>query len=142
MEYTQDQINVMTAEQLKAAILELQGQTTENAAVTPAQEVNVASTMTAPDAEQVDETKTPVQTDIEKIEAHIAVLKQDDEALYTDAIKSLEAKRDRLVAEAKADAQQAEAEVKTFWQQYGNGITKVAEFVLLGYIAGRLAGVL
>jgi hypothetical protein len=148
MTYTQEQINAMTAEQLKTAIVELQGQQ----AAAPAQEA-VIPIVTAQDTDQMTENKTAVQTDIEKIEARIADLKADSEELYADAIKALEDKRDALVAEAKAtveqvetnvknDVQEAETEVKTFWQKYGQAIAHGAEIILLGYIAGRLAGVL
>lgn len=61
MLYTNEQLAAMTAEQLKAAILELQGQPAENAAVTPAQESNEAPITIAQNDTKAGETTSPVQ---------------------------------------------------------------------------------
>lgn len=98
MAYTQEQINGMTLEQLRNVVLELQGQ---QAVI-----------------ESATDTSSAVQADIDKIEAKIASLKEDGEELYSDAISALEAKRDELVAKAKAEIQEVETEVNTFVEQF------------------------
>lgn len=112
-----------------------------------------ATADSTPVATQATETATPVQTDLQKTEAAITALKTAGEALFTDEIAALEAKRDALIAEVEAEIKAAETDVKeagakfitaeqTFAQKYGQAIAHVIEIALLAYIAGRLAGVI
>ena len=87
-------------------------------------------------------TETPVQTDIEKMEAAINSLKEASEDLFKDQITAIEVQ----IAEAKAKAQSEidkavdtvqEAE-RTFIEKYGNKIVQGVQILLLGYIVYRI----
>lgn len=82
------------------------------------------------------------QTDIEKLDAKIADLEADGDEVFADAIQILKDKRDALIAQAEADAKEAETEVttaaKTFKEKYGNDIMNAVEIVALAAIVYRL----
>ena len=143
--YTNEQLTAMTAEQLKAAILELQAQ----GAVAPIDNTSAASA--TPESAAVSE--TPVQTDIENMKTAIAQFEESGAKYFPDQLTAMKQKLVEMEAAAEVKVQEVETEVKgavdkavtaeqTFLQKYGQAIAHGAEIILLAYIAGRLAGVL
>lgn len=86
--------------------------------------------------------KTPVQTDIEKMEGAIKALKESGEDLFKDQIAALENKIAEEKAKAEAALKEAEETVQeveqSFVEKYGNKIVQGLQIVLLGYIVYKL----
>lgn len=110
------------------------------------QAAEVTPTTTATGAVQTPVTLTPVQTDIQNIEAQITALETAGAELFADEIASLKAKAEALKAKVEADVKAVETELvtieQTFFQKYGQAAAHIIEIVLLGFIAGRLLGVI
>lgn len=86
--------------------------------------------------------ETPVQTDIEKMEAAIKSLKEAGEDLFKDQITAVEVQIAEAKAKAQAEIDKAvdtvqEAE-RTFIEKYGNKIVQGVQLLLLGYIVYRI----
>ena len=84
----------------------------------------------------------PVQTDIEKMEAAINILKEASEDLFKDQITAIEVQIAETKAKAQAEIDKAvdtvqEAE-RTFIEKYGNKIVQGVQILLLGYIVYRI----
>ena len=111
----------------------------ENVQTTPATDLQQDQ---AVDTTQAVVTATTGQTDIEKLDAKIADLEADGAEVFADAIQILKDKRDALVAQAEADANEEETDVttaaKTFKEKYGNDIMNAVEIVALASIVYRL----
>lgn len=139
MAYTQEQLKAMNTDQLIAEVMALQGQqsTAQATDTTTTNETTVQAASTDATAQA-----TPVQTDIDKIEAKIASLKQDGEELYAVAIAALEAKRDALVAQAKAEINQAETEVKSFVNQFRDKYLPWVEGIAVLVVLLKVFGVI
>jgi hypothetical protein len=134
--YTNEQLNAMTVDQLRAAIIALQGQQAGSA---PAAIPTIA--------------ETPIQIDIENMKAAIAQFEAAGTKLFPDEFAAMKQKLANMETEAEAVAKTVETNVKTtagklttieqtFAQKYGQTIAHGIEIVLLAYIAGRLAGLL
>ena len=125
--YTQEQLNAMTPDQLKVAILEMQAQ---GAIVVTAEEQPVDQSI----------------SQLAKIRATLDTLKAQGAELFADEIASLEQKIITLETEAKAEVEQIGAELvaveQTFVQKYGQAIAHGIEIILLVVIAGKLLGVM
>lgn len=119
--YTQDQINAMTADQLKAVILELQAAGAVIVTDTTQQGATAADNGTTP----VD----AVQTDIEKIEAEIDRLTETGEDLFSEEIANLKTKLAKAKAEIEATGKVVEDDVTVFMtklEPYRRWITTAA----------------
>lgn len=94
---------------------------------------------------QATKTVTPIQTDLQKIEAAITDLKAAGEALFTDEIAALETKAVDLKAKAEAEIKAGEVKVKTieddsktFIQKYSQVAAHIIEIALLSVIAAKI----
>jgi vacuolar-type H+-ATPase subunit H len=112
-------------------------QTTEQ--TTPATDIQQDQ---AVDTENTTIEITKLQADILNLNAKITDLEADGDEVFADAIQILKDKRDALIAQAEADAKEAETEVttaaKTFKEKYGNDIMNAVEIVALAAIVYRL----
>ncbi|MBU2701704.1 ribosomal protein L7/L12 [Sporomusaceae bacterium BoRhaA] len=158
--YTQTEIEGMTQDQLKAALIEAQASKTDvtGIAVDDTDNTEQTANMTAMATSQATATDTQQTaapatepTPLEKLTAKIDDLEADGTGLYDAAISVLKQQRDTMIADAKAVVDEAESsvktgvqgtetEVKSFWQQYGNGIAQGAKVFLLAYIATVITG--
>ena len=88
------------------------------------------------------ESETPVQTDIEKMEAAIKALKESGEDLFKDQIAALETKLAEEKAKVEAAVSEAGEEIKeaeqTFVEKYGNKIVQGFQLIMLGYIVYKI----
>lgn len=88
------------------------------------------------------EGETPVQTDIEKMEAAIKALKESGEDLFKDQIAALETKLAEEKAKVQAAVSEAGEEIKeaeqTFVEKYGNKIVQGFQLIMLGYIVYKI----
>ena len=87
-------------------------------------------------------TETPVQTDIEKMQAAINSLKEASEDLFKDQITAIEVQIAETKAKAQAEIDKAVQTVqeteRTFIEKYGNKIIQGVQILLLGYIVYRI----
>jgi hypothetical protein len=102
MMYTQEQLTAMTADQLKAAILELQGQAPAKESIAPITEAQD----TAKAAEML------VQADIEGMKAAIAQFEVSGAKTFPDALAMMKQKLADAEAEAKKEAEDVKDEVQ------------------------------
>lgn len=86
--------------------------------------------------------ETPVQTDIEKMEAAIKSLKEAGEDLFNDQITAIDVQLAEAKAKAQAEIDKAVDTVqeseRTFIEKYGNKIVQGVQLLLLGYIVYRI----
>ncbi|MBU2702261.1 FtsZ-binding cell division protein ZapB [Sporomusaceae bacterium BoRhaA] len=141
--YTQDQIDAMTAEERKIAILELQGQ------ATPAQEATAPITE-AQETDQAAETKTPVQFDIEDMKAAIAQFEASGDQVFPDALAAMrqtladaESKAKKAAEEVKAETQKLDVEESNWAENFRqkHGVSVPVALVVGGYIIWQIGAV-
>ncbi|MBU2702287.1 gas vesicle protein [Sporomusaceae bacterium BoRhaA] len=106
MLYTNEQLAAMTAEQLKAAILELQ---TAGAVI--------VTDMTQAVVEPVVAPETPVQTDIEGMKAVIVQFEESGAEVFPDALASMKQKLADAEDEVKAAAKEVKDEVRNLEEE-------------------------